>query len=127
MLVTVLAVVLGFQIKHFVADYLLQFDWMVAEKGDLRKFGGYAHAGLHVVGSLMVLLLASVHIVTILWLIGAEFVIHYTLDFTKIYYSKDVNLEESPQKYFALHGFDQFLHHATYIVMSFVALSSLAV
>lgn len=117
---------LGFQFKHLVADYFLQFDWMVAEKSDIRKLGGYAHAGMHIVGSAIVLLLARVSISMILALLVAEFVVHYALDYTKIHYSRDVSIETSPQKYFALHGFDQFLHHLTYLAMTYFALVAFA-
>lgn len=121
MSVYVLAVLLGLQTKHFIADYLLQFDWMVAEKGDMRRLGGYAHAGMHVLGSGIVLLLAQVQIALIVVLLIGEFVIHFALDFGKVYYSKDVTLDESPQKYFALHGFDQYMHHLTYLAMTYLA------
>ena len=40
----------GFQLKHFIADYLLQASWMIAEKGKLTSPGGYVHAGIHVLG-----------------------------------------------------------------------------
>lgn len=123
----VLLLVLGFQIKHFIADYLLQFDWMVSEKGDVRKFGGYAHAGMHVIGSAIILLLASVPLPTALMLLIAEFLIHYVLDFAKVYYSRHVTLERSPQRYFALHGLDQFLHHLTYLAMTYYIVLATAV
>lgn len=112
---------LGLQTKHFIADYLLQFDWMVAEKGDLRKLGGYAHAGTHVIGSAIVLFLAGIRPSAIIALLIAEFVIHYTLDYSKVRYSKDVTLDQSPQKYFALHGLDQYFHHLTYLAMTYIA------
>ena len=30
----------GFQIKHFIADYLLQTSWIIAGKGKLSSLGG---------------------------------------------------------------------------------------
>ena len=118
----VLLVLAGFQIKHLIADYILQFNWMVSEKGDLTKLGGYAHAGMHVLGSLIVLVIAQVPVIAVIGLLIGEFVIHYTLDYAKVFYSRDVSSESNPRRYWALHGFDQFLHHMTYIGMTFVVM-----
>ncbi len=122
MSLVVLFFLLGLQVKHFVADYLLQFDWMVAEKGDLLKPGGYAHAGMHVLGTAIVLIIAGVRWPLLVAILAAEFVIHYALDYGKVAYSNGVTMEDSPQKYFALHGLDQFFHHLTYIGITYVAL-----
>ena len=50
---------LCFQVKHFVADYLLQPGWMLRGKGDMSGVGGYVHAGVHALGSLPAFLLAG--------------------------------------------------------------------
>src|SRR5258707_733825 len=47
---------LGLEIKHYIADYFMQPGWILAGKGDLRQPGGYAHAGIHAALSLLVLL-----------------------------------------------------------------------
>ncbi len=47
---------IGLEIKHYVADYFLQPGWMLGGKGDFRKPGGYAHAGIHAALSFLVLL-----------------------------------------------------------------------
>ena len=60
---------LGLQIKHFVADYLMQPGWILGGKGDLHKLGGYVHAGIHALFSVAVLLIFG----TPLWLVGALF------------------------------------------------------
>ena len=117
---TVLLVLAGFQLKHLIADYFLQLNWMVTEKGDLTKPGGYAHAGVHVLGSLIVLILAGTPLLVMAGLLIAEFIIHYVLDYTKIFYSRGVSSSENPRLYWALHGLDQFFHHMTYIAMTFV-------
>jgi hypothetical protein len=44
-------VLVGLQLKHLVADYLLQPRWVIHGKGDVRKIGGYVHAGLRAVGT----------------------------------------------------------------------------
>ena len=113
---------LGFEVKHFIADYLLQPAWLLEGKGDLRKLGGYAHAAVHGAFSVIVLLLFG----TPLWLTAllfiAEFIVHYVLDFAKIHYSRGVDIERDAARYWALHGVDQLLHQLTYAAMIYTVL-----
>ncbi|MBN9053789.1 MAG: DUF3307 domain-containing protein, partial [Rhizobiales bacterium] len=50
---------IGLELKHYIADYFLQPGWMLGGKGDFRKTGGYAHAGVHAALTALVLLLAG--------------------------------------------------------------------
>jgi hypothetical protein len=113
---------LGLEIKHYIADYFLQPGWMLGGKGDFRKPGGYAHAGIHAALSAIVLLLCG----TPLWLVGslfvAEFVVHYALDYAKIHYSAGVHVDTQPRRFWALHGIDQLTHQLTYAAMIFTVL-----
>ena len=113
----VFGLLIGLEIKHFVADYLLQPGWILAGKGDFRKPGGYAHAGIHAAFSAVVLLA----LMTPLWLVAelfvAEFVVHYLLDYSKIYYSRGVHADTAPRKFWGLHGVDQLAHQLTYAAM----------
>ena len=36
-----------FTVKHIVADYILQFSWMIRDKGFYGEIGGIAHSGMH--------------------------------------------------------------------------------
>jgi hypothetical protein len=117
---TVLLLILGLEIKHFVADYTLQFGWMIKGKRSLSHAGGYVHAGIHAVGSLIVLLLFGFPAGLILILAISELVVHYLLDFAKARFSDDVSSAEQPRKYWALNGLDQLLHHITYIAMAWM-------
>lgn len=123
---TVLLLVVGLELKHFIADYLLQNAWIIDGKGDFRKPGGYAHAGLHAAGSFIVLMLAGTPLPTVAWLVAAEFVIHYALDYSKIRYSHGVTASGAPSRFWALHGFDQVLHQMTYAAMIYFALRAMA-
>lgn len=108
---------IGLQLKHFIADYLMQPGWILGGKGDLHQLGGYVHAAIHGVFSIVVLLVFS----TPLWLVGtlfvAECLVHYVLDYAKIHYSRGVDIERDASRYWALHGLDQFFHQVTYAVM----------
>ncbi|MGE0233379.1 MAG: DUF3307 domain-containing protein, partial [Flavobacteriaceae bacterium] len=115
-----LVVMLGLELKHFVADYLLQTVWMIKGKDSFAKAGGYAHAGVHVAGTAIVFLLLAFPLRVIATIIVAEFVVHYLLDFAKAHYGEDAPVTESPQKYWAYHGLDQLFHHITYIGMTYL-------
>jgi hypothetical protein len=122
MLSLALGLFAGFELKHFVADYLLQTGWMIAGKASFTKPGGYAHAGVHALGSAIVLLAARIPWPAVLALIVAEFVVHFLLDRAKVSYGGGIDPDEDAQRFWAMHGLDQFLHQVTYIVMIYVAL-----
>ncbi len=113
---------IGLEIKHYIADYFLQPGWMLAGKGNIFHPGGYAHAGLHALLSLIVLVGAGTPIGLALALFAAEFVLHYALDYSKAAYSRGVHLDNRPARFWALHGMDQLLHQLTYVAMIYAAL-----
>ena len=116
---------LGLQLKHFIADYLLQTGWMIAQKGNLRAWGGYAHAGVHVLGSAIVLAIAHVPLLTAVLLLAAEFVIHYALDYAKVGYGHGIDPDQDAQRFWAMHGLDQFLHQLTYAAMIYFSMTAM--
>ena len=120
---TIIAMLLCFQAKHFVADYLLQPGWMLRGKGDMRLAGGYVHAGLHALGSLPALLVAGLGSDEIAALAVAEFAIHYGIDFTKAGLSRRSRAGPDSRAYWALHGADQLVHQLTYVGLLIGALA----
>lgn len=125
MLGLVVLLLTGFELKHFIADYCLQAGWMIAGKGDFRAPGGYAHAGVHAVGSVLALLLVRPALPVALGLIAGEFVVHYLLDYAKAHYGHGVDPDAEPARFWAFHGLDQLFHQLTYIVMTWIALASM--
>lgn len=122
----ILLMFVGFELKHFVADYLLQYDWMILGKGSVSRLGGYVHAGVHAGGSVGVLVIAALPLTFIIAMVTVEFVVHYVLDFGKVHYSKDVSSAKRPRLFWALNGLDQLLHHLTYVVMTYIVVLFLA-
>jgi hypothetical protein len=122
MLALFLILFVGLEIKHYVADYFLQPAWMLVGKGDIRHPGGYAHAGIHAALSAVVLLIAGTPLPLLAGLVVAEWVIHYLLDYSKIYYSRGVHVDTSPRRFWALHGIDQLTHQLTYAAMIYIVL-----
>lgn len=113
---------IGLEVKHYIADYFMQPGWMLAGKGNLRAPGGYAHAGIHAALSLVVLLVMGTPVMVAGALFAAEFIVHYALDYSKIHYSKGVHVDTRPSRFWALHGIDQLTHQLTYAAMIFVVL-----
>ena len=125
MLQTVMVLFIGLELKHFIADYLGQTDLMMAGKSDLRHPGGYLHAGAHVLGTLVVMLLVMPPLWLIAAILAAEFVIHYGLDYAKVSYSQGVSAATSPKKFWGLHGLDQLLHQLTYAAILYAVVITL--
>ncbi|MEO6396269.1 MAG: DUF3307 domain-containing protein [Devosia sp.] len=119
-----IGLLIGFEIKHTIADYFLQPGWILAGKGDITKPGGYAHAGVHAAFSAVVLLIFGTAPGLIAMLFAAEFVLHYALDFAKIHYSAGVHVDRKPARFWALHGIDQLGHQLTYAAMIYAVLSA---
>lgn len=117
----VLLLLFGLELKHYIADYVLQTGWMISQKGNFLATGGYAHAGLHAVLSAIVLLIARVPLPALATISLAEFVVHYLVDFAKVYYGRGVDPDENPQRFWALHGLDQLFHQITYLAMTYFA------
>lgn len=127
MIVLFFILFVGFEIKHYVADYFLQPAWMLGGKGDFRRLGGYAHAGVHVALSAVVLLLAGAPSPILALLAVAEYVVHYALDYAKVHYSRGVHIDTDPRRFWALHGADQLAHQLTYAAMIYAVLDARSV
>lgn len=115
---------IGLQVKHFVADYLLQPGWILAGKGDITKLGGYAHAATHAVLSAVLLLAFQTPLAVVAMIFAVEFVVHYVLDYAKIMYSHGVHVDRHPARFWALHGVDQLAHQLTYAGMIYWVLAA---
>jgi hypothetical protein len=114
---------IGLEVKHYIADYFLQPSWMLAGKGDFTKAGGYAHAGIHAAFTAVVLGVFMTPLSLIALIVAAEFVVHYALDFAKIHYSMGIHVDSRPRRFWALHGIDQLFHQLTYAAIIYVALA----
>ena len=116
-------VLLGLILKHFVADFPLQTPFMYLNKGKYGHFGGIAHALMHSVLTVGVLLLFTSNVMLIVLLAGMEFIIHYHMDWykvraTKSYLQKtEEGLVITSNKYFIWLGIDQLGHYLTYVLI----------
>lgn len=103
-----------FQIKHLLADYVFQSAWMVRTKGIYGHRGGIAHAGVHGLLTLPVLLAAPVALPWIAAIALAETVLHYHIDWAKVALGRRLRLTPERQGFWLAMGVDQFAHQITY-------------
>jgi hypothetical protein len=102
------------QIKHFIADFCLQFSYMIEEKGTYWAPGGLHHALVHTVGTFLVLFMLS-NINLAIWLALLDGIIHYHVDWAKMNMSKKYT--PSDASFWTWLGLDQALHQLTYILI----------
>ena len=103
-----------FVVKHFIADFLLQFNYMIEEKGTYLATGGIQHSAIHGILTYFILLyFTNPHTASMLALL--DFVIHYHIDWAKMNLSRGLTTED--HKFWIWLGFDQMLHYLTYILI----------
>lgn len=103
------------QAKHFVFDYVLQTPFQYLNKGRYGHPGGVLHAGLHVIGTTAAFLAITPGLALGAFILAAEFVLHYHIDWTKEQVMRRWKLSPDMASYWYAHGADQFMHQATYI------------
>ena len=113
-----LFIMLLLQIKHYYADFVIQTYAQTVRKGIYRDPVGVSHTLDHIIGSLVVLFLASLFIPMSLPLMVilcfVEGVIHYHIDWTKVHFGCKDNTKPLFWNQF---GLDQLAHQITYIAM----------
>ncbi|TPW26472.1 DUF3307 domain-containing protein [Pararhizobium mangrovi] len=119
--IAVVLVLIGLQVKHFAADYLLQPKWMLANKTNLAHPGGYLHALVHVAGSLIVLVLYGVAAVPMTLILVAEGLVHFAIDYSQTRWAERHAGASNTWTFWAAHGTDQFLHQLTYVAVVYMA------
>ncbi|MBX4870108.1 DUF3307 domain-containing protein [Rhizobium bangladeshense] len=102
------------QVKHFMADYVLQAEWMIGGKGNLRKAGPYAHAGIHAVATTPILWLSIKDSSWIVVIACGEFLVHFLIDHLKAIHGHRQPHPMNTRSFWVLHGADQLAHHLTY-------------
>ena len=105
-----------FQAKHFLCDFVLQTAYLYRNKGIYGHPAGFIHAGLHALGSLPAILLLTRAPGLAAGLVAAEFVIHYHVDWLKIYIDHRFRLTVQRRAYWVIFGVDQLIHQLTYTV-----------
>ena len=102
--------------KHTVVDFYIQRSFMFADKHIYGARGGLVHAGMHGVGTAIVLV-GFFNSAAVLLVACFDSIAHYHVDYAKSKIQKAKNYTINDTKYWILFGTDQFLHFVTYIVI----------
>lgn len=96
-------------IKHFLADFPLQTQEMISNKGKYGNFTGAGHSVIHGLFTCMVFIYATPYFL----LFGlVDFLFHYHIDWIKMRFGcQDI----SNKKFWVHLGLDQLAHYLTYI------------
>lgn len=122
MTTTVFLLLALFGIKHFLADFLMQYEYMLREKGIYGATGGIHHAMLHASFTFLILVFFCDSGNEIIALSAVDFFIHYHVDFVKQQLNR--GLTTADRNFWLLLGADQALHYLTYIgIIAYVTLS----
>lgn len=108
------------QIKHMFADYYMQTPRMLGGRARYVHLGRAQHAGIHAVGSVLAFLPFGGVSALVVWIVLAEWVVHYHIDWGKGWYSDRKAHTPADAGYWRAFGFDQTLHQLTYVAMVFV-------
>jgi hypothetical protein len=113
----VLAALLILQIKHFVADFLLQSPYQFLNKGKYGHPGGFIHAGIHALGTTIAFLVVAPSLLLGAAIVVGEFIAHYHIDWLKERTTKTKKWVFPQAEFWWTFGADQVLHQITYVVI----------
>lgn len=103
------------QVKHFIADFVLQTNEMVVEKGIYGAKHGIAHSLIQSAGTFLAF--AWMHPVLGIITAFVDFMAHYHIDWAKININKKYNYTPQDKQFWLWLGLDQLAHQLTYIVL----------
>jgi uncharacterized paraquat-inducible protein A len=112
--ITLLALLL---VKHFICDFVLQTPWQISQKGIYGAPGGLVHSGIHILGTLSVLLVLAAPVKIVLTILVVEFIVHYHIDWGKEQAVRRMKWSGGARFWNAI-GLDQLLHGLTYVVIA---------
>lgn len=117
---TVVVLLALFGIKHFIADFLMQYDYMFREKGIYGATGGLHHAIVHACFTFLILVFFCHDANLIIGLAFLDFVLHYHIDYFKQQFNQ--GLTPADRQFWIWLGLDQALHYLTYIIIIAIVL-----
>ena len=110
-----------FQVKHFICDGPLQTKAMVDAKSIYGAKLGLTHAGLHGLGTFVVIIISGFDARFAGALALADFVLHYHIDFSKENIVKWQGWTVKNGPFWWALSADQMLHHLTYLAFAAIA------
>lgn len=99
-------------VKHWLADFVLQYPYMLSQKGSYGAMGGIHHSLVHAVGTFLAFVLLNAEMA--LFLAVVDGIIHYHIDWIKINYGAK---DPAHPQFWAAFGLDQLAHSLTYLLL----------
>lgn len=111
---TFCALLLSIALKHYVADFVLQTNWIARGKERSERWAAAlaVHALCH---GVLTLLIATAIAPRLWWLAVVDFIVHGAIDRGKTLVALQGGWQTHQIAFWWLLGFDQFLHQATNI------------
>jgi hypothetical protein len=103
-------------VKHWFADFVVQFDYMVAQKGTYGADGGIHHSLIHAILTWCIVGYMFGNTVGIL-MSTLDFLTHYHIDWLKMNISRWRRLTIQDWEFWMWLGADQMAHSLVYITM----------
>jgi hypothetical protein len=115
----ILLLLLILNIKHFIYDFLWQPPFMWQNKGTYGHIGGILHAAMHSIVTGAILAGFGFAAWPVYGIMILEFVIHYHMDWFKMWYNKRKGWGATTHpEFWVLTGFDQLIHALTYLLIA---------
>jgi hypothetical protein len=109
--------------KHLVADFFLQTQYQLQNKGKYGHPGGLLHSGIHAVLTLPVFaVLPPPGLALAASVVVGEMVVHYHLDWLKEQLVAARGWTTTNDQFWWAIGSDQYLHGMTYVGMVWILL-----
>lgn len=99
--------------KHFVADFVLQFPYMIEQKGTYGAEGGVHHSVIHMVGTWAIFCWINPFVAVMAAL--ADGFMHYHIDWLKINITRWRGISTQDHEFWVWFGADQLAHALTYL------------
>lgn len=122
----ILTLLLLLQIKHVIADYVLQTRWIVMNKSTYGHPAALIHAGCHTILSFGVLWGMGLPLAGAALLSLVEGIAHKHIDWTKGAIVKRAQVGTDDYMFWLYLGLDQAVHQISYLAMAAFLASDLA-
>jgi hypothetical protein len=116
----ILLVLLILQLKHFVADFVVQSPYQFLNKGKYGHPGGIIHAGIHSLASMLTFLVITPSVRLGVAIVVGEFIAHYHIDWLKERTVRRQKWVFPQSEFWWTFGADQALHQLTYLIIAAV-------
>lgn len=119
-----LVLLILFITKHFAIDFLCQTEYQWSNKHIWGHPGGIIHAGLHMLGTSVILLTTPYLTYDMAIVLGmCDGIIHYHIDYLKMNINIRTKWTPNTPQFWWLTGLDQFLHYLTYCGITWYIIS----